>query len=97
LDWSAKGKCGGFEGKLTEFRFLFAVPSHAKDFSQENYRRLKLIAAEGQRKLAAQMKPPQFIPGVTKNSRYAHVQSKVTASLRVSRQLIAQRRALKAY
>lgn len=47
----------------------------------ENYRKLKNIAAEGQRKRFEPLKA-KFIPGVTKNDRYAHIQSKVGANLR---------------
>jgi len=54
-----------------------------KDHMTENYRRMKNIAAEGQKKRTGPLKA-NFIPGVTKNSRYAHIESKVTASLKVS-------------
>jgi hypothetical protein len=56
----------------------------------ENYRRMKSIAADGQRKLHGPLKA-QFVPGVTKNSRYAHVQSKVGAALKGQQQNPAQK------
>jgi hypothetical protein len=53
-----------------------------KDHMTENYRRMKSIAAEGQKKRSGPLKA-NFVPGVTKNVKYAHVQSKVTAALKV--------------
>lgn len=43
---------------------------------QENYKRMKAIAAQGQKKRKEPLRA-KFIPGVTKNERYAHIQSKV--------------------
>lgn len=57
----------------------------------ENYRRMKTIAADGQRKRFEPLKA-RFVPGVTKNDRYAHVPSKVGAFLKGGQSLIPPQR-----
>jgi len=57
------------------------VPVQEKNHMAENYRRMRKIGVQGQEKLS---KPTtaKFIPGVTKNDKYAHVTSRVGEYLR---------------
>lgn len=48
----------------------------------ENYRRIRQIANQSQKKRNEPLKAA-FIPGVTKNEKYAHVPSRVGEFLRV--------------
>jgi len=47
----------------------------------ENYRRMRKIGVQGQEKLSKST-TAKFIPGVTKNDKYAHVTSRVGEYLR---------------
>lgn len=61
---------------------LFIVSVPEKDYMSENYRRIRQIANQSQQKRNAPMKAA-FIPGVTKNEKYAHVASRVGEFLKV--------------
>lgn len=61
--------------------FIVAVPVPEKDYMSENYRRIRQIANQSQKK--REPMKAAFIPGVTKNEKYAHVTSRVGEFLKV--------------
>jgi len=69
--------------------FYWKVPVAEKDYMYENYRRIRQIGNQSQQKRNEPMKAA-FIPGVTKNSKYSHVTSRVGESLRTQAQKSAE-------
>ena len=62
-------------------KFLFPEPVPGKDYMRENFQHIRKLAQSKQ--LRADALRPNFIPGVTKNHKYEHVQSRVAEFLKV--------------
>ncbi|CAL8121838.1 unnamed protein product [Orchesella dallaii] len=64
--------------------FYWKVSVPEKDYMSENYRRIRQIANQAQRKRSEPLKAA-FVPGVTKNEKYAHVPSRVGEFLKTKK------------